>query len=365
MQNSVVLPAQIHSFTLILAYATLSLAMATSPAPFSIISPTASAQMKNESGTPEAQHLLAEANANFAEAPDPLSVVHTEGTLPHHGIYDASVQAKKDWPLMLKFGLAYRLTGDPRYLKASDRFITAWVDVYQVSLNPIDETGLDQMILAYDVVRPDLSAATQEKMTTFLRTLAMGYLDKIANEKIEDTANWQSHRIKLITLAAFALNDPGLIARARQAFWRQVSVNIKPDGSVVDFYKRDALHYVVYDLEPLAMAALAAKAHGEDWFHAAASGSPSVKLAIDWLTPFALGQKTHDEFVHSTVHFDASRAQAGVKGYSGPWQPDSSIQLYQLAMLLDPKYADTLQQITANAGHASQDWPALLAKTGL
>ena len=89
--------------------------------------------------------------------------------------------------------------------------------------------------------------------------MAEGYLDKIAQEKAEDVANWQSHAHRSCTLASYALGDADLIARARQAFQRQISVNIKSDGSVVDFSKRDALHYVVYDLEPLTTAALAAK----------------------------------------------------------------------------------------------------------
>jgi len=335
-----------------------------SPSPFALISPAVADRLKAQAATPEAQHLLKRAEAGLAKMPDPLPVVHTEGTLPHQGTWDQSVAAKADWPLMLAFGMAYRLTGDARYLRASERFLTAWRAVYKVSFNPIDETDLDQMILAYDLTRTGLSHPTQEKMESFLRAMAEGYLDKIAHEKTEDPANWQSHRIKLITLASHAVGDADLMARARRAFQRQVSVNIKPDGSVVDFYKRDALHYVVYDLEPLTTAALAAKAHGEDWFHAATPGSPCVELAIDWLTPFALGQKTHDEFVHSVVAFDAARARAGLKGYAGPWEPGTSLHLYQLAALADPKYTSTVQQITSKSSRAPQDWLVLLKAAG-
>jgi len=121
---------------------------------------------------------------------------------------------------------------------------------------------------------------------------------------------------------------------------------------------------VTYDLEPLTTAALAAKAHGEDWFHAATPGSPCVELAIDWLTPFALGQKTHEEFVHSSVAFDAARAQAGVKGFAGPWDPGTSLHLFQLAALADPKYAPFIQPIAAKAGRSPQDWLVLLKLAG-
>jgi len=261
---------------------------------------------------------------------------------------------------MLDFALAYRLTGDSRFLGAAEKFMSAWAGVYQVSFNPIDETSLDQMIFAYDLTNAALTPATRDKMRDFFRTMAQGYLDKMAHGK-KDNANWQSHRVKLAVLAAYAVGDPQLIAQARQAFQQQVSVNIKADGSVVDFYKRDALHYVVYDLEPLTTAAVAAKAHGEDWFHSSASGKSSLEKAMDWLTPFALGQKQHEEFVHSKVAFDAARAKVGLKGYSGMWEPAASIKLYQLASLADPKYTSVLKQLPSD-GKYPQDWLTLLMK---
>jgi len=341
--------------------------------PFALISPAVIDRLKSEAATPTALHLIKEADKDLGQTPDPLPRVHTAGTLPHQGIWDQSVAAKKDWTRMLTLGLAYRLTGDPRYLKAAERFISAWATVYQFSFNPIDETSMDQILLAYDLSRPGLSQPTQEKMTAFLHTMAEGYLDKIAREKTGKASdsqtnsinNWQSHRIKLITLAAYALGDTDLIARAHQAFQAQILVNIKPDGSVVDFYTRDALHYVVYDLEPLSTASLAAKAHGDDWFHAATSSGTSLELALDWLMPFALGQKTHEEFVHSTVPFDIARAKAGVKGFAGVWDPAMSIDLYQLAALADAKYTPTLQQIVSKSGQAPQEWLTLLRQAGL
>jgi hypothetical protein len=338
---------------------------AAAPAPaFAIFPPAAVARLAGEATTPEALATIKQAEADFAATPGPLPRVHTEGTLPHQGIWDQSLAAEKDWPRMLDLATAYALTGDSRYLAATEKFLNAWLDVYHPSFNPIDETNLDRMIFAYDLTRARLTSSTRDKMSTFLRAMASGYLDRIAAEKKEDNANWQSHRIKLIVLAAYGLGDADLITRARQAYWRQVSVNIRPDGSVDDFYKRDALHYVTYDLEPLVTAALAAKEHGEDWFHVAppgSTGAASVASAVDWLTPYALGQQTHQEFVHSTVKFDAQRAQAGVKGFSGPWAPHGSILLYELAGMIDPKYETTLQQVLANIHEHRWPWYVLMS----
>jgi hypothetical protein len=335
--------------------------------PFAVIPPAVAARLKELSVTKEDRAVISAAYTGLTQAPRALPLVHTEGTLPHRGIRDQSIEAEKDWPLMLDFGLAFRLTGNQRYLNAEDRFLTAWLDTYKISFNPIDETSMDQIIFAYDLTSSGLPQTTRAKMAGFLRDMASGYLARIDKQMIdnkEDRANWQSHRIKLIVLASYALGDEALIARAGKAFQRQVSVNIRPDGSVDDFTKRDALHYVTYDLEPLSVAALAAREHGQDWFHGAA-GAPSVAHGVEWLVPFAVGQKTHEEFVHSSVKFDADRAKAGVEGFSGMWDPAGSIYLYQLASAMDSKFEPALETITRNTGHPPEDWMALLVKAGL
>jgi len=334
---------------------------------FALVPPVVAGRLRELKGSPEGLEIIKVADGALGRAPGALVRVHTEGTLPHQGIWDQSIEAEKDWPLMLDFGFAFRLTGDKRYLDAEDRYLTAWLDVYKVSFNPIDETKMDQIIEVYDLASPDLPAATREKMNGFLREMATGYLERIDKQMAghkEDNANWQSHRIKLIVLAAYGLGDAELIGRAEKAFRRQVSVNIAADGAVVDFTKRDALHYVTYDLEPLTVAALAAKEHGHNWFHGAA-GAPSVAIAVDWLLPFALGEKTHEEFVHSSVRFDADRAKAGLKGYSGQWEPANSIHLFQLAAVLDAKYQQVPEQIIQKRGGHPASWLVLLVKAGL
>jgi len=189
--------------------------------------------------------------------------------------------------------------------------------------------------------------------------MAVAYLDWLDHNYAKDPYNWSSHRVKLAVLGAYVSGDQALIGRAAHAYSRQVKQNIRPDGSVNDFYKRDALHYVVYDVEPLTMAALAARAHGKDWFHTAATGPPSVEMGLDWLVPFATGAKTHQEFVHSSVRFDAARDQEGEAGYSGPWDPKTSIGLLAMAAWLDPKYAPVLDKVEADTRAKTPGWIAL------
>ncbi len=310
-------------------------------ATFALVSPDGVAALRTKRETPRAREVIRAAKAAAQRDPHALAQVHTEGTLPHEGTYDQSREAMRDWPAMRDLALGFALTGDETYLRAVTRYFAAWLDAYRASLNPIDETGLDNVILAYDLAGKWLPDDLRQKMTKLMHALATGYLAVQPNTRKGTTVNnWQSHRLKLITLSAFALNDPGLITNARRALQTQLDYNLRADGSTVDFEQRDALHYVVYDLEPLFTAVLAAKAHGLDWYNMKNRSGASLETALQWLKPYAAGARTHEEFAHTTVEFDRTRAKAGLPGFSGRWDPKLSAMLYQLAGRLNPRWTN-------------------------
>jgi len=307
-----------------------------------------------------AAEILRRAKAGLDRAPAPLPVVHTEGTLPGKGIREASTKAREDLPTLFNAALAYRMTGDKRYLAQTERFLEAWVDVYKISLNPIDETHFEQVLMACDLTCADLSPAVRTKVQAFAHAMAVGYLDAMDRPRDKAFTNWQSHRVKLATMAAFLTGDATLIRRAQGAYDRQVAENINPDGTVFDFHERDALHYVTYDLDPLMMAALTAKAHGQDWFSRRSAKGSSLPLALDWLAPYARGDKVHTEFVNSKIQFDRDRAASGQAEYAPhAWDTANGVQTFALAAQLDPRYAAVRDQVAAKTGKAVPAWLAL------
>nr|WP_104656760.1 alginate lyase family protein [Ralstonia insidiosa] len=314
-----------------------------------------------QSGDPAAAKLIVRATQHLGQTPHPLPRLHTEGTLPHQGIYDESVAAARDFPVMRDAALAWRLTSDKRFAEQVDAFLHAWVGTYVPSFNPIDETKFDALIQAYTLARDGLTPGTREETQRFLRTLVEGYIGRTdaARQPLSHTwiNNWQSHRIKLMAMSAAALGDRALIEQTHRLFLQQLANNVRPDGSVEDFEDRDALHYVVYDLEPLTMAAIAVVPFGQHWLRERASNGATLAAAIDWLVPYADGSRTHEEYVHSHVTFDKTRADAGLPGFSGMWEPKSAGTLFWQATRLDPNYRPLAERLAATA----PDWLALCA----
>ena len=307
-----------------------------------------------------AKAVIARARAALSRPPGAIPRLHTEGTLPGKGIREISLVAKQDQPIMLDLAMAWRLTGDRAFRDQAGRYLDDWARTYQMSFNPIDETGFDRMAMACDLVEADLPKGMRDRLDAFWRRMASGYLDAMDAGPKNAATNWQSHRVKLATMAAFRTGDAALVARARDAYRKQIATNLHPDGSTFDFGERDALHYVTYDLEPLAMAALAAKVHGEDWYHWAAPGGAGLPRSLDWLVPFAEGTKTHIEFVNSKIQFDRDRAGAGQEEYAPhPWKPAAALDLYRIASLLDPRFGALSGRLAAQGKRGSEAWVAL------
>lgn len=287
----------------------------------------------------------------------------------------ASWTSLQDMDVMLDMALAWRLTGERAFLSQSECYIDAWVSTYQITFNPIDEGRFEGLILAYDLTEADLAPATRARVDAFLRRLATGYIAAMetGDVPIKPTLanNWQSHRIKLATLAAFQIGDAALVDRAHVLFDKHLEANLRADGSTLDFAQRDALHYVTYSLNSQLIAALAAQSHGQDWYRDRSATGKTLPGTLAWLGAYATGEKTHVEFLKSVVPYDRQRAAAGSAMFQNkPWNPDTSARTYLLASRLDPHWTGLSRRLSDQAGRSPEeiepgerlDWLNLLAR---
>lgn len=288
----------------------------------------------------EISKIISWAIKDLNKKPKALERVHTEGLLPNEDIFNESKESIKDLQIMFRLAVVYHLTGEKKYLDHCLIFYEAWINKYKVSFNPIDETKFDQLIFTYDLIQLEIKAELKEKSLSLFREIANGYIERIEEQEKKDITNWQSHRIKLITLCSFVLNDSKLLEKVYKIYIDHINLNIYSDGSVYDFYARDALHYVVYNLEPLIIAAISAKQHGHDWV----TNYP-IERAIEWLIPYSLNLKFHEEFKNTKSEFDIARRNHAVEGYSGEWKSAKSYWLFCSASLLNENYKKIANRI--------------------
>lgn len=307
--------------------------------------------------------LLATATPALHKAPDPLAVIHMEGTLATSDSYKRAQASSRDWGLMSALASLYASTGERRYLERYEHYLSAWLTTYRISANPIDETGLGHWLLAYRTAGGALSQRLQSRMRGFACDLSSRYQQRQPAQRKTSTNNWQSHRVKLAVMAALACADPDLIESATALFRDQIRDNLLPGGESIDFAERDAIHYVVYSIEPLLEAALFSSLYDRPLFPHVGPQGQSITRTLEWLAPYARGELKHEEFVRSTVRFDAQRAAAGIRGFSGPFDPQKARTAYWLAARLDRRWSELSLSLGEPSAAQRAPWLAKISDT--
>jgi hypothetical protein len=295
------------------------------------------------------------ADAALSEAPNPIEQLFSEGHLDTDPL---KIRTEKSLPDLGKVGAlawAWAVTGDERYAGRAREFILAAVN--RPAGDAINETQFEPLIEGYDLLRGTFPEAERRRVDDWLRAKAT----VLWQSKRGLTENWYSHRLKIVGLIGWTIGDLTLITDAVSGYHRQINNNFKPDGASTDFYKRDALHYHLYDVEPLLTLARTAERGGQPLYEYAAANGATLQSGVDFVVPFAEGAKTHVEFVNSKVPFDRKRARNG-QGEYGPhlWKPRTAVAMFSEAAWFRPAYGALAARLAGHPGTTFFNWQMVL-----
>ncbi len=174
--------------------------------------------------------------------------------------------------------------------------------------------------------------------------------------------NWNSHRIKVVGLIAYTLNNKAYQQFTDTSIKKQILENLYANGSGFDFEERDALHYHIYTLEPLLkIATVIKRTTGVDYYiYTSATGS-SIQKSMAFLAPFATGEQVHHEFVNSKVAFDKRRADNKEPGYTigADFKPETAVGVLSSAAYFEPRYMIIVKKLL-NTSNRYPDWQSVL-----
>jgi hypothetical protein len=312
------------------------------------------------------QEFQATADKALTETPNPIEEITSEGMLAGNPDKIKSLKAVEDADKIYALALVYKLNTNKTYLGKATEYLLAWSKVNKASGDPIDETKLEALYSGYDMIRGVVKPESRKAIDTWLESIADGELNSqyLRDNKSTAMNNWNSHRIKIMAMIAYTLHIEKYNKLIQDEMKRQIAVNLYPDGAGYDFKERDALHYHIYTLEPLVMAAIVIyRATGVNYFSYESATGSSIKRSMEFLLPFVTGEKTHGEFLNSTVPFDKQRAKNGEKGYEAGSKFDASTGIYvlELASYFNKKYGEAVLQ-TFPKGNHNADWQLLLNK---
>ena len=296
------------------------------------------------------------------DKPNPIRVIQGEGKLKTDSVAIKTRESLGDMRKMYFFAYTFAATGDTQYADKAREFILAWSQQNMPTGNPIDETTLDDLFFAFDLTQSQFSPAEKKIAQTWIRKvadtqIAIGLMHARKGDGISKN-NWQSHRLKIVGLIGYTLSEKKYIDYAVEGFKRQIEVNLRPDGSSIDFHERDALHYHCYDIEPLLELAIVANNNGTNLYTYKSKSGASLEKSVKFLVPFCSGEKKHPEFVKSTVAFDRKRAESGDENYKAGhlFDPKKGGHTLELAAAFDKNLSEVYCQATARTASIYPSW---------
>lgn len=294
-------------------------------------------------GPEVAERIAKDASLAAKASPQAVTRLEMEGRLPSAPAAVRSRSALGDFDKVRTLAHAWHLGRDEAFLRAARNVLRAWATTYRTQANPIDEARLPVLVEGYALLRPEIDGDDRRAIEGWLHAIYRGHVEKLRASRMMD--NWRSHRIHIAAAIAFALGDAQGLAEVHEHFGNQVLRNIGPDGTTFDFRKRNAIYYTVYTLEPMVATALLLASAGLHAPDRDPDVAQRLDAALDWLVPYARGERTHREFDPPRTAIDRKRAAAGVPGFSGLWNPADARNLFWLAAFLDVRYVPVARQL--------------------
>lgn len=300
----------------------------------------------------------------LGDDPNPIDTIRTEGLLQGDPRKTATWEAIRDLHKMYALSIAWRVTRKQEYFNKASVYLIAWADSNHSRGDPIDDTNLDPAIAAFDNIKDGLTTGETRRIARWLRQTAEAEIHSNYNRPGRATShnNWNSHRLKIVGEIGSVIGDKTLQQYAIDGIQEQIGRNLQADGRSEDFISRDALHYQLYDLEPLLrLAIVLQRATTKDYYHFVAPSGSSLAGSVEWLLPYLDGRQTHAEFVNSTVEFDRRRAKNGEAGYAAGtlFEPKSGIATLVLAAYFDEAKL-VLARRLAGSGEGYPGWQAVI-----
>ena len=305
------------------------------------------------------------ADSNLLSNPNPIEVISSGGRLQGDPVKTATIASVKDFKIMYALAICYRVTSNKKYIIKATEYLLSWAITNHPSGSPIDDTNLDVLIEAFDLLKNNLKATDKLTIQTWLEKTAIAETSNLKMLSAFETGrnNLNSHRLKVVGEIAYSIGNEKLKKWTIEKLKDQIAVNLMPDGSSLDFALRDAVHYHVYDLEPLVRLSIILKrATSVDYFRYLSENNSSIKKSVDWLIPFVTNEKTHKEFVNSTVKFDKARSNNKEAGHNigQAFLPAKAIKLLSLCTYFNYPF-DITPLLSDSKPNSGVDWQLTLS----
>ena len=307
-----------------------------------------------------AEQAAAEARPLLDAVPRPLEAIHYEGLVNTDPRRVAAVERLRDMAHAARLMRHWQASGDPLAAEALRRFVVAWSATYRPTGNDVNENKLYPLLVAHLALRGTLDAAARAKVDAWVEGL--GRLHAEAVKTSRHLTNRYTKHVRLAATSGLILGRAEWIAQAREGVRRFVTESLHADGTSEDLRRRDTLTYHGSALKPVLELALLAGEEGPALYAWTSPAGGSVRRSVEYVVPYALGEKTRREWVDSKVDLDRRRAEAGLEKYRRGrlYEPKDALELMELASAFDPGLLKVVRHLTGSPAARFPTWQTLI-----
>lgn len=297
----------------------------------------------------------------LAETPRPLEVIHYEGLVNTDPQQMRSVENLADMDRVATLLEVWQVAPSAALSTKMRTYILAWARKYRPTGNDVNENKLVPLFTAYLALRDDFPPAERAEVEPWLRKIGELNLAEVRQETGEKT-NRFTKRLRILALLGLALGETSWLEAAWEGYRDFVRSSLDPDGSSLDFKRRDTLTYHCSALRPLLDLAVLASQSGTDLYDWTSETGASVKKSVDFVRPYAEGTKTHAEWVNTQAPLDRERAAAGIAAYQPGqlFEPKRALPMLNQAAYFDESLAPLVVKLSGAGAQRFPTWRSVL-----
>jgi len=277
-------------------------------------------------------------------SPCPLKIMHYEGLLDTDPRRMETVKSFADINYVVNLIYASYGNNDNRFGKKAKQIILSWAEKYEPTGNPINENKFNAFFWGYYLFKPFFSDYEQNKVENWMMDIA----ELQMNRKHTPNNNWEAKRCKITGIVGCILNKEELKTYSVKHFKKYISTAYYADGTSRDLKQRDALHYHVSGLKPCLSAFINLLEFDKrfDLFHYISETGSSVEKSVEYVVPYATGEKQRKEWVNTKVKLDKERAAAGLEKYQPGklFVPEKAYELFEWACYYQPEWKSIFEK---------------------
>lgn len=307
------------------------------------------------------QTIKEEAIGYLNDVPNPVEVIYYEGLLDTDSSRIRTVKSLVDMNKLIAWYYASFGTIVVSFEPKIKEYVVSWAETYVPTGNTINENKFVPLFWSYFLFRDRFT--DEEKM------LVERWMKDIASKQLARARtpnnNWQAKRIKIIGLVGGITANQHMLDTALIWTKKYINSSLFEDGTTTDLRTRDALHYHNSGLKALLSLCINLSIFDER-FHlyddVTASGG-SIRKSVDYVVPYAMGEKTHEEWVNTKIELDRRRAAAGIAKYQSGvlFDPKDAISLFELACYYDRElYQVIAHLLNTQQTHYAMTWESML-----